>query len=489
MLTLAPFLALLGLATASPFDKATTLSDCLVSSGVPINTPGSADWKLDAAPFNLRLNFTPVAIAVPTTPKHVQDAVACAAQLGIKANAKCGGHSYASFGLGGEDGHLTIEMDRMNKVALDNTTGIATVEGGSRLGHVAYELYQQGKRGFSHGTCPGVGVGGHALHGGYGVSSNTKGLALDWMVGATIVLANSTIVNASTTENSDLFWAIRGAGSSMGVVTEFRFNTFEVPEKVTYFVAPVQWPTEARALVGVRAVQEFAKTMPRELNMRLFIAKRFINLEGLYYGDKAGLQAALAPLQKITNATLAVATTGGWLDQIKHFGGGINLDQGHPYSQHETFYSTSLYTKALSETKLQEFVSYWFQQAKTNPRDWYVHIDLHGSDNSAVREPAEDSTSYAHRDYLFMYLFYDRVDKGLYPADGHAIMQNFARNLTQGLDKKEWGMYINYPDSRLDQESAQAYYWGKNLARLQTIKKAVDPNNVFHYPQGVLPAA
>jgi FAD/FMN-containing dehydrogenase len=63
-----------------------------------------------------------------------------------------------------------------------------------------------------------VGVGGHALHGGYGVSSHTKGLALDWMVGATIVLANSSVVNVSATENPDLFWAIRGAGSSMGIV-------------------------------------------------------------------------------------------------------------------------------------------------------------------------------------------------------------------------------------------------------------------------------
>lgn len=158
MLPIAPLFALLGLAGtshASPFDKAGALSDCLIASDVPISAPGTTDWKLDAAPFNLRLNFTPVAIAVPRTAKHVQDAVACAAQLGIKANAKCGGHSYASFGLGGEDGHLTIEMDRMNKVVLDNTTGIATVEGGSRLGHVAWELYQQGKRGFSHGTCPG----------------------------------------------------------------------------------------------------------------------------------------------------------------------------------------------------------------------------------------------------------------------------------------------------------------------------------------------
>jgi FAD/FMN-containing dehydrogenase len=155
---LAPFFALLGLAGvnyASPFDKADTLADCLAKAGVPIDKTGSAEYKLDATPFNLRLNYTPVAVASVTTTKHIQDAVTCAKQLGVKANAKCGGHSYASFGLGGEDGHLVIEMSRMNKVVLDNTTGVATAEGGTRLGHLAWELYNQGKRAISHGTCPG----------------------------------------------------------------------------------------------------------------------------------------------------------------------------------------------------------------------------------------------------------------------------------------------------------------------------------------------
>ena len=182
-------------------------------------------------------------------------------------------------------------------------------------------------------TQPSVGVGGHLLHGGYGMSSHTHGLALDWVIGATVVLANATVVECSETEHAELFWALRGAGASMGIVTEFRLKTFEVPEQVTYFVAPVQWPTEARALVGVTAVQEFAKTMPAELNMRLFIARRFVNLEGLWYGDKAGLTAALAPLVAKTNATLALATTGDWMGQIKHFGGGSNIDQGHGYEE------------------------------------------------------------------------------------------------------------------------------------------------------------
>ncbi|KAK3686117.1 hypothetical protein B0T22DRAFT_430321 [Podospora appendiculata] len=494
MLLPAPLFALLGWACAAvavPLDKADALAECLSKSAVPTDSLGSPDWQLDVAPFNLRLNFTPVGIAVPTTPKQVQDAVVCAAKLGIKANAKCGGHSYGSFGLGGEDGHLTIEMDRMNKVVLNNATGIATVEGGSRLGHVAWELYNQGNRAFSHGTCPGVGVGGHSLHGGYGVSSHTKGLALDWMVGATVVLANSTIVNCSTTENPDLFWAIRGAGSSMGVVTEFRFNTFVVPDTVTFFVASVPWRTEAAALAGLRLVQDFAvKEMPAALNMRIFITTRFVNLEGLFYGDKAGLEAALGPLLKKTNATIALETQGGWLDQVKHFGNGVSVDQSHPYNYHETFYSSSLYTNALNETQLAAFVSYWFKSAKANKRDWYVQIDLHGGNSSAVTAPDTHSTAYAHRDFLYMFLFYDRVDKGgAFPADGFATIQNFVTNITAGIGgPANWGQYINYPDPRMDQAAAQASYWGQHLPRLQAIKKAVDPDDVFHYPQGILPA-
>ncbi|KAB5576093.1 hypothetical protein GE09DRAFT_615021 [Coniochaeta sp. 2T2.1] len=479
----------IGLSEASPFDKRAALVDWLESAGVPVDGVGTEEWKLDAAPFNLQLNFTPVAIAVPANTKHIQDAVACAAKLGVKANAKCGGHSYASFGLGGEDGHLTIEMDRMNAVKLDNTTGIASVEGGSRLGHVASELYAQGKRAFSHGTCPGVGVGGHALHGGYGISSHTKGLALDWMVGATIVLANSTVVNASKTENPDLFWAIRGAGGSMGVVSSFRFSTFAAPEKVTFFIASVPWGTQARAYAGLKAVQDFAlDSMPTELNMRVFITGRFVNFEGMFYGDKAECQAALQPLLNKTSATVQMSQEGTWLDQLSHFGNGIALDQGHPYNYHETFYSTSLYTQALTDEQLTSLTTYWFKNAKANRRDWYLQIDLHGGNTSAVAAPDVDSTAYAHRDFLFMYNFYDKAPAGRYPVDGFSSMQNFVGNITAGMNESDWGQYVNYPDPKLSQDHAQSRYWGKHLSKLQAIKAAVDPANVFHYPQGILPA-
>jgi len=320
------------LVSSSPLSKRAAVDDCLTVAGVPLDTHGSTDWKQDSAPYNLRLNYTPVAIAVPTTIKHIQDAVACAVKLGVKANPKSGGHSYASFGLGGEDGHLTIELNRMDRVTLDNSTGIATVEGGARLGHVAAELYAQGRRDFSHGTCPGVGVGGHTLHGGFGVSSRTKGLALDAMVGATVVLANSSVVECSDKENPELFWALRGAGSSMGVVAEFKFQTFVVPDEVTWYSIAINWKKD-KAVAGLKAFQEFAeKGMPGQLNLRLFLTKDFANFEGLYWGNKTGLQAAVAPLLNKTSTKLTFSQTGTWLQQASHFGNGMALNQTYPYN-------------------------------------------------------------------------------------------------------------------------------------------------------------
>ncbi len=139
---------------AAADDTQALLQACLEEASVPHHKPGTCAWSRDAAPFNTRLPYTPLAIAVPTGLAHIEDAVRCAAGLGVKVSAKCGGHSYASLGLGGEDGHLVIELDRMHRVELGED-GTAVVQGGARLGHVAVELWEQGGRAVSHGTCPG----------------------------------------------------------------------------------------------------------------------------------------------------------------------------------------------------------------------------------------------------------------------------------------------------------------------------------------------
>jgi FAD/FMN-containing dehydrogenase len=142
--------------TADALVTRATIDKCLTDAGVPVDAKGTPDYERDVAPFNIRIPFTPVAIAVPQTIAHIQKSVQCGKKLGIKVSAKSGGHSYANFGFGGEDGHLVVELDRMYNVTLDKRTNIATVQPGARLGHVATVLYEEYNRAIAHGTCPGL---------------------------------------------------------------------------------------------------------------------------------------------------------------------------------------------------------------------------------------------------------------------------------------------------------------------------------------------
>lgn len=72
------------------YDK---IVDCLATSGVPQDFSGTDAFTQNTIHYNLRLNFTPTALAVPSTVPQVQSAVRCAAELGVKVNPRSGGHS------------------------------------------------------------------------------------------------------------------------------------------------------------------------------------------------------------------------------------------------------------------------------------------------------------------------------------------------------------------------------------------------------------
>ncbi|KAK1985700.1 FAD binding domain-containing protein [Colletotrichum cereale] len=478
MLTRAAFLAMILAVSASSLTKKAIIDGCLAAAKVPYSEKGSSQWAADAAPFNVRIPFVPVSIAVPLTTEHIQAAVKCGRNNGVRVTPKSGGHSYANFGFGGEDGHLVLELDRMYNVTLNNVTGIATVQGGSRLGHVATELHKQGGKAISHGTCPG-----------YGMSAHTKGLALDWLVGAKVVLANSTVINVSETQHSDVFWALKGAGSSFGVVSEFYFKTFDAPKQATTFAAVLQWDT-AKAIDGFKKLQTWAETMmPNELNMRLSISSFSTNLEGMFYGNKTGLQAALDPLLATIGGRLATSQTTDWLGHLQHFGNGMALDQKDNYKLQENFHSSSLYTDKLSDAQVESFVNYWYTVGKSMRRYWWIQVDLHGGRNSAISQIAASSSAYAYRGKLLLYQFYDLVAvSATYPKDGFSFLDKFIANTTVGMKQADRGMYFSYPDANMGQDQAQAEYWGPNVARLQEIKRKVDPEEVFYFPQSVRPA-
>ncbi|KAK7419738.1 hypothetical protein QQX98_003110 [Neonectria punicea] len=467
--------------------KRDALTSCLSSAKVAFDVKGSSDWTQDGTAYNLRLQYEPAAIAVPTSVSQISAAVACGAKHGVKVSAKSGGHSYTSFGFGGEDGHLIIELDRMYGVSLAKD-GTAKIQPGARLGHVATELYNQGKRAISHGTCPGVGVGGHVLHGGYGMVSRKYGLALDWIKGATVVLANGTVVHCSAKQRPSLFWAVRGAGSSFGIVAELEFNTFPAPSQVTYFDVNLNW-NQQTAPQGLLNVQEFGKIMPGELTMQAAIRKSGYSLDGTYVGDEAGLRKAIQPLLTKLGVQLADAKTLGWLDLVAHFAGTADVNPtSAAYNAHDTFYATSIVAPALSTSQFKSFVDYISTTGMSTSHSWWIQMDIHGGQHSAVTKPKTTDTAYVHRDKLLLFQLYDSVPQGQqYPSDGFSLMKGFRRSITRTIPDGKWGMYVNYADSQVSSSEAPPLYWGQNLPRLQNVKANYDPKNIFRNPQSIKP--
>lgn len=137
-----------------PRVSSSALSLCLADANIPFVVQGSVDWKRSIRPWNLRLTYIPAAVATPHTIEQIQVAVNCGINNRVRVTAKGGGHSFGSYGLGGEDGHLVIELQQLNKVTLFEN-GTARIQPGARLGHVSSELYKQGGRAIPHGACPG----------------------------------------------------------------------------------------------------------------------------------------------------------------------------------------------------------------------------------------------------------------------------------------------------------------------------------------------
>lgn len=161
---------------------------------------------LGLAAYNQRLQPSPAALVTPSTVSDISSAIKCASAAGVPVSAKSGGHSYASYGLGGiEEEALIIELSNFKKITVEED-GIAKIGAGNRLGDVALALNEKG-RGLPHGTCPYVGIGGHASYGGYGYASRMWGLTVDTITGFDAVLANGTVVeNITKGSEPDLYW-------------------------------------------------------------------------------------------------------------------------------------------------------------------------------------------------------------------------------------------------------------------------------------------
>jgi len=128
--------------------------------------------------------------------------------------------------------------------------------------------------------------------GGQGMLTRLYGLAIDQITAIDVVLASGVAVTATGTNSySDLFWALRGAGSaSFGVVTRFTVNIFKVPQNAVFYL------TFKKSIRILQLWQTFFVDSPNELNAYVHLQNNLFNMYGHYLGSLDNLKTILAPI-------------------------------------------------------------------------------------------------------------------------------------------------------------------------------------------------
>ncbi|KKK21447.1 hypothetical protein AOCH_000127 [Aspergillus ochraceoroseus] len=442
-----------------------SLRQCLESAVSRVAFEGDPFYQLlSVRPYNLDISIVPAAVAFPADTNEVAAVVRCAAQNGYQVQAKSGGHSYANHGLGGTNGAVVVNLENLQHFSMNTTTWEATIGAGTLLGDVTKRLSDAGGRAMAHGTCPQVGSGGHFTIGGLGPSSRQFGAALDHIIEAEVVLANSSIIRASETENPDVFFAVRGAASGFGIVTEFKVRTEPEPGQAVRYSYSFSFSDTATRADLFKKWQAYVTQpdLPRELASTLTILEHGMFITGTFFGSKEEYNALKIETEFPGFAKGGTLVLDDWLGLVSNWAEDL----------------------LLSEEEIEQMFEY-IDNVDKGTLLWFAIFDLQGG---AVGDVPVDATAYAHRDTL---IWLQSYAINLFGRISETTVEFLERlnelTLTSTAKTVPYAAYPGYVDPRLT--DAQAAYWGSNLARLNRIKAEIDPNNVFHNPQSVRPAS
>lgn len=457
--------------------------------------------------------MTPHMVAYPLDTADIKSAIRFAKAQKKSIVARSGGHQYCGMSSG-DDGTIVLSMEAFNQFHQINANTF-DVGPAVQLTRLATE-FKLNNVTIPHGECPLVCIGGHAQTGGFGHLIRGFGLALDWVVAMTIVLADGTERTISrpagppATDDEELFWGVLGGNAgSFGIVTNYRFECVtdnEHPHSYGYsairkydkacyrgLMKQVQLWTQGVEAGLLPAGIDFMMTV--ESGSDLIIPP--VILVELVHSNLGGENEPVDGDQVFKSVIEAADAAAGFFPRFTEKGPQslsslsdsfvrrwpmTTLDgREFQYPFKKRINCTS---NALTDVFIHKFVELVNKVVMNTEGVYLVFQMLVGGGNykNSTRRP---QTSIPRRDYVYCFVFDLFYDDGYeqVAVDLQSQMQSIVdHDYSPGQEQRmHWGSFGDIDMSKA--EVRDCYYDDlAKYARLQQLKKKVDPGNVFHTP-------
>ncbi len=382
---------------------------------------------------------------------------------------------------------IGINLKKLTGVTIAANGQTATIAGGTNSRVVIDALWAAGKQTVT-GTCECVSYMGPALGGGHGWLQGHYGLIADQFVSLNVVLADGSLKTVSATSNSDLWWAMKGAGHNFGIVTS---ATVKIYPKIH-----TTWAIETLMFTGDK-VQAVYQAINDNL---LQGGNQAVNIINWSYWFNLPPVDPTGPVMEIYIIQEGVTTVDSVYTQPFHNIGpiaitpnngtyfdlarwtGIALDQGPCQFAGMANPRFPVYLPGYNATAMQEVYDLFKAgTAGSSPFAGSLFM-FEGYSTQGVKAVSDASTAYAFRVDNLLVAPLIQYTPGTAALDAQA--QQFGNQLRQALHRgsgrTQMHTYVNYA---YGDETPLAWYgadqWRQD--RLKALKKKYDPKGKFSF--------
>lgn len=426
---------------------------------------GDDGWEIVRQPFNLAADQRPAAVVSAAGGPDIEATVAFARENDLRVALQATGHG--ALAMGDLAGSILLRTSRLSDVTVDPEARRATAGAGARWGAVtgACDPHRLAPLAGSSST---VSVAGYSLGGGVGFLGRRHGIQANRLTAVEMALADGRTVRASADEEPDLFWAVRGGGGSFGAAISLEFELVELPE---FQAGALAWPWERSEEVAKRWLN-WCGDAPEEISSGLRLiqfppleqipepvrGRRLVMIDAVYAGDADSARECLAGLRELAPEMDTWAS---------HAPGALAVVHGDPAEPVPSAAAHCLLEEATPET-----IDAWVATAGPGSGSPLMFSELRHWGGAIAREPDGAGAVGVFSEQFSLFSI------GVAPApEVAATVEEHADRIAEAVSP--WASPRSYLSFVEREATAEVGFDAATYARLQDVKRAVDPDDLF----------